>query len=116
MSEEIKVEVKTEAKPTEVKDGGAESRSESTSVPTFTPLQSMLQVNNPTPEEQTQMTKIWDYFGKDNESTASRLYAIQNTINRMGQVSLGQSDLGKIYQWVTLRADIDDKEKLLNEL
>lgn len=59
---------------------------------------------------------IRDYFYKDGMTDADLMYAIKSVENRLGALKMGETRLGKIYEYARIRKDIETNEKLLNEL
>ena len=59
---------------------------------------------------------VRDYFYKDGMTDADLMYAIKSVENRLGALKMGETRLGKIYEYARIRKDIETNEKLLNEL
>jgi hypothetical protein len=59
---------------------------------------------------------IRDYFYKEGMTDAELMYAIKSVENRLGTLKMGETRLGKIYEYARLRKEIDTNEKLLNQL
>lgn len=59
---------------------------------------------------------IRDFFYKDGMSDAELMYAIKSVENRLGTLKMGETRMGKVYEYARLRKDIDTNEKLLNQL
>lgn len=59
---------------------------------------------------------IRDYFYKEGMTDAELMYAIKSVENRLGTLKMGETRLGKIYEYARLRKDIDTNEKLLDQL
>lgn len=59
---------------------------------------------------------IRDYFYKEGMTDADLMYAIKSVENRLGALKMGETRLGKIYEYARIRKNIETNEKLLNEL
>ena len=59
---------------------------------------------------------IRDYFYKEGMTDAELMYAIKSVENRLGALKMGETRLGKIYEYARIRKDIESNERLLNEL
>ena len=44
------------------------------------------------------------------------MYAIKSVENRLGALKMGETRMGKIYEYARIRKDIETNQKLLNEL
>jgi hypothetical protein len=68
------------------------------------------------PDGTNQAKFISDYFYKEGMTDAELMYAIKSVENRLGTLKMGETRLGKIYEYARIRKDIESNEKLLNEL
>ena len=59
---------------------------------------------------------ISDYFYKDGMTDADLMFAIKSVENRLGTLKMGETRLGKLYEYARIRKDIETNTKLLNEL
>ena len=96
---------------------GVEVKAPEGEVKTYLPLQGFLEIDSTDKETSDKLKDVWDYFNKDGKkSNAEILYEIRSQENKMGGIGLNETRLGKIYQYVKIRKDIETNEKLLNEL
>ena len=47
---------------------------------------------------------------------ADLMFAIKSVENRLGTLKMGETRLGKLYEYARIRKDIETNTKLLNEL
>lgn len=59
---------------------------------------------------------ISDYFHKEGMTDADLMFAIKSVENRLGVLKMGETRLGKVYEYARIRKDIETNTKLLNEL
>jgi hypothetical protein len=59
---------------------------------------------------------VRDYFYKEGMTDAELMYAIKSVENRLGVLKMGETRLGKVYEYARIRKDIETNERLLNEL
>lgn len=59
---------------------------------------------------------IRDYFYKEGMNDADLMFAIKSVENRLGALKMGETRLGKLYEYARIRKDIETNTKLLNEL
>lgn len=80
------------------------------------PLQSMLGLYEPSGKERTQLQEIYDYLSQKSNGTGDLLYQFKQLEARMSPPKLGESRLGKVYNYVSLQRQIESAEQQRNAL
>jgi hypothetical protein len=104
----------------EVTDEGVEVRSPETrgtsdKVETL-PLSGLLGIHDPGPRQQTQLKEIWDFLAEKANGTGDLLHQFRHLENRMSPPRLGETRLGKVYNYVALQRQLKQTEEQLNSL
>lgn len=102
-------------------DTGAEVTVDQTTTPSetvdYTPLQGMLNVEEPTTDDKDALKAVWDYFNPDGKKSAAEvMWAVRDVENKLQPARMGETRLNKVYEYVRLRKDIETNEKLLKLL
>jgi hypothetical protein len=110
MKDEIKVTYKEATGTAEVKVQPGAANEDFT----YLPLEKMLGLDDAKPQERQQVKEVWDHFKSD--TTADKLYQIRSLENKLGVPRLGESRLGKIYNYVKMTQQIKELEDQRNAL
>lgn len=80
------------------------------------PLQGLLGLSNPTGHELGEMKVIWEYLREVSTGVGDLLYQFRQLENRMSPPKLGESRLGKVYNYVTIQSKVKQYEKELESM
>jgi len=101
------------------KDQGVEVTVEPTAVESvdYTPLQGMLNISEPTTGDKDALKDVWAYFNPDGKKSAAEvMWAVRDVENKLQPARMGETRLAKIYEYVKLRKNIENDERLLKLL
>lgn len=101
------------------KDQGVEVSVEATTPESvdYTPLQGMLSVTEPTTEDKDALKDVWAYFNPDGKKSAAEvMWAVRDVESKLQPARMGETRLAKIYEYVKLRKNIENDERLLKLL
>lgn len=101
-------------------DGGVEVSAEPATTAEsvdYTPLQGMLGVSEPSTEDKDAMREVWEYFNPDGKKSAAEvMWAVRDVENKLQPARMGETRLNKVFEYVRLRKDIANNERLLKLL
>lgn len=110
MSEEIIVTPKDQAVEVSVETSPQETVD-------YTPLQGMLNVAEPTRDDRDALKDVWAYFNPDGKKSAAEvMWAVRDVETKLQPARIGETRLNKIYEYVSLRKNIENDERLLKLL
>lgn len=102
------------------KDTGVEvnvERTETVESVDYTPIQGMLNVTEPTTGDKDALKDVWAYFNPDGKKSAAEvMWAVRDVESKLQPARMGETRLAKIYEYVKLRKNIENDERLLKLL